>query len=58
MIVYLEIGIWRGLTAINNTPHLHSMEWAQNVPTKHTNTSDISIRYPCCQKSPNFISKD
>ena len=46
MFVYLKIGIWRGPTEINNTPHLHSMEQTQSVPTLHTNTSDASIRHP------------
>ena len=47
MFVYLTMGIWRGLDENKqySTP-VQYVEQAQNVPTKHTNTSDVSIRYP------------
>ena len=59
MFVYLQIGIWRGPNENKqySTP-VQYVEQAQNVPTKHTNTSDVSIRYPFVLKSPNFIYKD
>ena len=46
MFVYLIRGSGIPFAQINNTPHLHSMGWTQNVPTEHTNTSGESIRYP------------
>ena len=47
MFVYLKMGIWRGLNGNKqySTP-VQYVEQTQNVPTKHTNTSDASIRYP------------
>ena len=46
MFVYLTMGIWRGLDENKqySTPAQYGV--AQNVPTYHTNTSDVSIRYP------------
>ena len=47
MFVYLKMGIWRGLNGNKqySTPVQYA-EQTQNVSTKHTNTSDVSIRYP------------
>ena len=58
MFFYLKIGIWRGPTTNKLYPTLVWYGVSIESAIYHTNTSDVSIRYPCCQKSPNFIFKD
>ncbi len=46
MFVYLTIGIWRSLDGNKQYSTLVQYGVGIELPTKHTNTSDVSIRYP------------